>query len=515
MILDQFGRAYIETKKLERRPLAAAPVLDSWREYVAAGLTPERLAAIFKEADAGNVQRQAQLFEQMEEKDGHLFGEVGKRKNAVLDVEFKVRPASEDRRDVQVAEFVEEFFDNLTDFEDTLVALQDGVGKGFSALEIDWDVSESQALPKDFKFIEQKRFLFTDRSGYLLRIPLLLTDDDPMGIGIPAWKILLHRYGGKSGHPTRSGILRVCAWWFLFKNYSVKDWVIFCEVYGMPLRLGKYDAGATSEDKDALITAISSLGSDAAGIISKTTEIEFIEAAKGSVSGALYEKLAQFGNKEMSKAILGQTLTAEVGDKGSYAASKTHNEVRLDLAKADTRADAATIRNQLIRPIVGFNFGWDALIPLYEPIWEEAENVKEKAEWVASLLEHNVEMPVSFVRKEFNIPEPEGNEPVVGRQQVAIPAKYARIRAKSGPGGEDLSPAVTLDTLGEKTLSEADSGGLMKPVEDLLSSVNSLGEFRDGLLDLFGDMDESKLGNLMQRAFTVAELAGRFDVIER
>jgi len=480
-----------------------------------AGLTPERLATIFKEADAGNVQRQAQLFEQMEEKDGHLFGEIGKRKNAVLDVEFKVRPASEDRRDVQVAEFVEEFFDNLTDFEDTLVALQDGVGKGFSALEIDWDVSESQALPKDFKFIEQKRFLFTDRSGYLLRIPLLLTDDDPMGIGIPAWKILLHRYGGKSGHPTRSGILRVCAWWFLFKNYSVKDWVIFCEVYGMPLRLGKYDAGATSEDKDALITAISSLGSDAAGIISKTTEIEFIEAAKGSVSGALYEKLAQFGNKEMSKAILGQTLTAEVGDKGSYAASKTHNEVRLDLAKADTRADAATIRNQLIRPIVGFNFGWDALIPLYEPIWEEAENVKEKAEWVASLLEHNVEMPVSFVRKEFNIPEPEGNEPVVGRQQVAIPAKYARIRAKSGPGGEDLSPAVTLDTLGEKTLSEADSGGLMKPVEDLLSSVNSLGEFRDGLLDLFGDMDESKLGNLMQRAFTVAELAGRFDVIER
>ena len=63
MILDQFGRAYIETKKPERRPLAAAPVLDSWREYVAAGLTPERLATIFKEADAGNVQRQAQLFE--------------------------------------------------------------------------------------------------------------------------------------------------------------------------------------------------------------------------------------------------------------------------------------------------------------------------------------------------------------------------------------------------------------------------------------------------------------------
>ena len=55
----------------------------------------------------------------------------------------------------------------------------------------------------------------------------------------------------------------------------------------------------------------------------------------------------------------------------------------------------------------------------------------------------------------------------------------------------------------------------MKPVEDLLVSAKSMDEFRDGLLDLYSDMDESTLGALMQRAFTVAELAGRFDVTER
>ena len=39
--------------------------------------------------------------------------------------------------------------------------------------------------------------------------------------------------------------MRIVSWMYLFKNYTVKDWVSFCEVYGMPLRIGKYDPGAS------------------------------------------------------------------------------------------------------------------------------------------------------------------------------------------------------------------------------------------------------------------------------
>ncbi|MBW2561474.1 MAG: DUF935 family protein, partial [Deltaproteobacteria bacterium] len=227
-ILDQFGRPYKKVKSPERRPLAVAPYLDSWREYVTAGLTPQRLAAMFVSADAGDVRLQAELFEQIEERDGHLIGEAGKRKNVILDVDFTVTPATDDARDAKVADFVREYIDGASDWPDTLVSLQDAVGKGYSALEIGWDVSEGQALPLSFEFIEQKRFLFTEPSGFVRKTPLLLSDENPMGDEIPAWKMLFHRYGGKSGHPTRSGIYRVCAWWFLFKNYAIKDWVTFC-----------------------------------------------------------------------------------------------------------------------------------------------------------------------------------------------------------------------------------------------------------------------------------------------
>lgn len=522
-IYDQFGRPFQKKKMPEQRTLAAAPIMDTWREYVTSGLTPERLAAIFKEADAGDMRRQAELFDQVEEKDGHLVGEKGKRVNVILDVEFKASPVSDDTRDVKIAEFVQEYFDNLTDFEDIMVSLQDAVGKGYSCLEIEWDVSEGQALPGKFEYIEQKRFLFTDATGILLRNPLLLTDDDPMGIEIPAWKTLFHRYGGKSGHPTRSGIYRVCAWMYLFKNYSIKDWVIFCEIFGMPLRLGKYDAGASSEDKDALIAAISSLGTDAAGIISKSTEIEFVDKVQRTASAELYKMLAEFCNKEMSKAILGQTLTADVGDTGSYAASKTHNEVRLDLLKADSRAIAATVRSQLIRPIVGFNFGWDTPVPKYQSIWDEDEDLGKKAEWMGNLLDRGVEMPVSFVRGEFNIPEPDKGEAVIGTsvahaaplaaKQDMVIAKTSRVAA---PGARFSPQQENIEALTGEALKKATGAlsGLLEPVKQMVAKANSLEDLRDGIIDVYGDMNPADLEELLARSMFIAELYGRFTVAE-
>jgi len=83
---------------------------------------------------------------------------------------------------------------------------------------------------------------------------------------------------------TRAGMVCVCAWMYLFKNYAVKDWMGFAEVYGMPLRVGKYASGASRSDGEALIRAVRSLGSDAAGIISKFTEIKLIFIVHGRVT---------------------------------------------------------------------------------------------------------------------------------------------------------------------------------------------------------------------------------------
>lgn len=507
-IYDQFGRPIRQEKKPEQRTLAAAPILNSWREYVADGLTPQRLAAVMKEADAGDVRRQSELFDAIEEKDGHVLGEKGKRQNIILDVPFTVTPASEDARDVKVADFVREFFDNMADYGDVLVSLQDAVGKGFSALEINWDVSEGQALPENLDFIEQKRFLFTDSSGILRHYPLLISDEDMMGAEIPAWKVLFHRYGGKSGHPTRSGIYRVCAWMYLFKNYAIKDWMAFCEVYGMPLRLGRYASGASKNDKDALIAAIQSLGSDAAGIISKDTEIEFVESMKGKATGELFQALADFANKENSKAILGQTLSAEVGDKGSFAAAKVHDGVRVDLLKADSRAIAGTARHQLVRPIVGFNFGWDTPLPKYEAEWKESEDLEHLSTVYKNLVEMGQPVATEHVSERFGVPMPKKGETVLQVPATSFAAKNTFVAAKSAqytPEQENIEGLVAETT----KQAQAAMSGILEPVKKMITSAKSLEDLRDNILQVYSDMDPAELEELIARSIYVADLYGR------
>jgi phage gp29-like protein len=326
----------------------------------------------------------------------------------------------------------------------------------------------------------------------------------------------LHVYGGKSGHPTRSALHRITAWWWMFKNYAVKDWLIFAEVYGMPLRLGKYPAGASKEDKDALIEAISSLGTDAAGIISDATQIEFIETAKGKSSGDLYKYLAEFGNKEISIAWVGQTLTADVGSVGSKAAAQVHNDVRMDLIRADARAIAATVRHQLFRPIVGFNFGWDAPCPKYTAYFsgEDDDIRKARAEWIGDLLDRNVAMPAAWLRKQFAIPEPEKGEEIIGLPKAADDAVAAkRVAAADKPGDEADDPA---DWAARKVAADAHAAvsDIISTVYGLLESEEDLEAVSAKLYDLFPDLPRDELADILGEAMAAANLAGRYEVDE-
>ena len=515
ILYDQFDRPIERPeKKPERRPLAAAPLTDAFRDYVADGLTPERLAAVLKEADAGDVGRQAELFDQIEERDGHIIGEISKRRNVILDADMTLAPASDDARDQRVYEAVNEMLDQITDWPDTMVSMQDSVGKGFAAVELCWEVSEGQAWVEKFDFLEQKRFRFTDRSGILSPVPLLISDDDPMGVDIPPWRVMMHRYGGKSGHVTRAGIYRICAWWYLFKNYSIKDWVIFCEVYGMPLRLGKYDSGASDADRSALEVAVRTLGSDAAGIISKATEIEFISGNSGSVSADLYQGMAAFSNKEISKAILGGTLTADVDGKGSYAAANTHNDVRHDLINADARALAATIRDQLIRPFVGFNFGWDTPVPKYKGRFH-AFDPEAHADLLEKLADR-MDIPLSHVREKFGIPTPENGEeclkPKISPQNGPIQSRL-HVAAKT-PNDSRNENLDILDMVSNDLGNQADGyvQAALNSVRKIMETSGSLQELKAGLMDAFADLDRDALGELIAKAMAAADLVGRYQI---
>ena len=103
-------------------------------------------------------------------------------------------------------------------------------------------------------------------------------------------------------------------------------------------------------------------------------------------------------------------MTSDSGG-GSYAQSKTHNDVRHDLTVADCKALAATLRRDLIRPLVLYNFGEDKRIPYLRFDAEESEDLTQTATVIGTLIrEAGLKVPTSYIYKKFSIPKPEGDE---------------------------------------------------------------------------------------------------------
>lgn len=494
--------------------VAVGDVNDKYSTYPSNGLTPIRLARIFRAADDGDVSEQMELFEEMEEKDPHLFSQLQTRKLAVTGLDWEVQPFSDDEADKTVADFIDEQLKGIENLDDIFIDMLDAIGKGVSVMEIEWGVDTDGAnIIEDIEYVHPKKLVWNSMTDEME----ICTREFPSGVELPENKFVVHKYKARSGHTSRNGILRVVSWMYLFKNYDVKDWVAFCEVFGMPLRLGKYSAAASDNDKKALMEAIYSLGSDAAGIVPDSTMIEFIESQK-TTSVEIYEQLARYCDEQISKAVLGQTLSSDSGG-GSYAQGKVHNEVRHDLTVADAKALAVTIRRDIIRPLVEYNFGYDVNIPFFTFDCQEAEDQKETVEIYKTLVcDMGLKIPESHIYKKFNIPKPEDGEKVLEpntpRMQQTIPDDDLLAHSLKQGGGAEQDQ---IDTMAAEAMKHAEGAfqEMMKPILNIVDSASDLETLREALKDdkeirkLYEEMDSPELEDILHQAIYLSELVGR------
>lgn len=358
-------------RRPSRRPAPGRVVVpraeDSVRDYPGAGLTPSRLSGILREADDGSLDTAMQLFEEMEEKDAHLYCVANTRRLALTGLPWAVVSAATVREGVdraradEAAHYCGDVLHDLDSFEETLQHLSLAVGRNIAVSEIVWDVVAGELRPIALVPVDFTRIVFDAFDS-----PRILTADEPRdGIEISPHKFIVHTPHSVSGHPQRGGLLRVTAMVYLAKNLSLKDWMIYAEIFGMPVRIARYEPAATAEEKRELLHMLESLGSNAVGLFSRAVELQVIDANRGA-AGAPYERLIDFLNREMSKAWLGQTLTTDIaGQSGSIAASQVHNEVRREILADDMRKEARTIRRDLLATMTQMRFGPEAPVPYF------------------------------------------------------------------------------------------------------------------------------------------------------
>ncbi len=407
-LVDAFGKelrpARPVLKEIGQWPGAGFPTYPT---YPSRGLTPESLSSIFMEADRGDVARQSELYMEMEEKDAHLGAVLATRKLAVAGLDWFVAPASEGSGDREVAEFITDALKGIPNLDDAVLDMLDAIGKGFSVVELIWELLDGRALIREFRWHAQQGFTFAASDGTVLGHPRLLSRDNPVyGEDLVPGKFVVHGSRSRSGEHSRAGVMRPCAWMYVFKHFTLKDWLLFCERYAQPMRVGKFAPGTSEAERQVLKDAVFNMGTDAAAVISESTVIELLDSGqKGTAE--IYESLAGYCDRAISKAVLGQTLTTE-HSTGSYAAAKVHETVRRDLTRADASALARTITSSVITPLVRYNFGPEARVPGFRFEHKGTEDLKALAETLKVLGEMGVGIPDSYIRERFGIPTEKG-----------------------------------------------------------------------------------------------------------
>jgi phage gp29-like protein len=413
----------------------SGPALASARSILsghpANGLTPDRLAVLLRSAEDGDAEAYLELAEQMEERDLHYLSVIGTRKRQVAQLPITVEAASDSADDVARADLVREWLRRDT-LETELFDILDSIGKGFSVTEIVWSTSGGRWLPAALHWRDPRWFEFSREDG----TTLLLKGGHQAGQGsvrepLAPLKFVRHVTPAKSGLAIRGGFARAAAWCYLFKNYALKDWVAFAEVYGLPFRVGRYDAGASEEDIRKLMQAVSQIGTDAAAVMPRSMEVQFVDG-KATGGAELWERLCDYLDRQISKAVLGQTATTDA-DTGGLGSGAEHGEVRADIERADAKALAATLQRDLVVPIIDLNFGAGPRYPLIRIGREESHDTAAMTAALAGLVPLGLKVGMSTVRDRLGFPDPEPGEetlaPQAGERITAPPS------AASGPGG--------------------------------------------------------------------------------
>ena len=508
-ILDKYGKPYKSTT-IPRKRMPYSPVNKSHRDYVADGLTPDKVAPIFRAADQGDVSKQAQLFEQLLEKDGHLLSEWPKRVNAIASqyLDWQLSPATDSQRDLDVVNFIERYVLDSPVWHKYKIGQQYAVGYGYSGLEPVWDMSANQAVIRDFLPVEPRLLSFSDpATGYLTDWPYLVTDEHPEGIEIHPRGLILHKTGGMFGHAARCGVFRTVVWMIVFKHFAIKDWWTFSELCGIPLRIGYYDSGSSEEDRATLERALANLGVDMYALISRGTKIEFEEAAAKVTGADLWKEQTDFCNNEISKALVGSSAFSEAGKSGSYALHTLETGVRADLTLADAQATAATDLEQWIAPLVEINFGRDTPVPRFEAVFKKQDDLETKSKWLEAVADRiGDRIPLAWYTEQYGIPELQAGDRTVAQVSSRMAAAKLMM-AKSSRSPETVGQA-DIDRLAAESSSRVSLAGNEERILSVIRKSSSYEEVYKGLADLYSDLDMSDFQQVMGDALLAAQAAG-------
>lgn len=430
--------------------------------------------------------------------DSHVFACVQSRKAGVLSLDWSINKNDNDDKKIKIINDVFKRIDIHRLINDILDASQ----YGFQPIEIIWERKNGYILPKQLKAKPSEWFCFDDDNNLKFR-----TKENYYGEVVPDKKFLCPQANPSYNNPYGERTLSRVFWPVTFKKGGMKFWVLFTEKYGIPHLIGKHPRGASKEETETLADLLESMVQDAIAVIPDDSSVEVQEANKTS-SADIFERLINSMNSEISKAILGQTLTTEIGNTGSFAASNTHMGVRQDIIDSDKKLVEATI-NQLIKWIYEINFNFDE-IPVFE-LYPPEDVDLNLAQRDKILSEAGVAFTKKYFIKTYNLEEDdfeirENSFPSVSSSEFK---QFKQNDEPIVPGQEQIE---NLMKFVYETELPKQARNMLNPLISLIESCESYEDLQDILSEK--NLKSKKFEQDLQKAIFLCDLFGRSEALE-
>lgn len=394
-------------------------------------LTPDRVAWILRQADAGFPMLMFDMFEHITLIDGTIRGLFEQRLDE-LAVQWTLRPGDERAGSIQLAEELTVAMRAMD--TDTLlehIALQPLWGCSYA--ELAWiSRPDGFQIPVEAVCVPHRRFVFDDQSR-----PRLTSDGN-------FWPgDLLERTPGSSWikaetrrwrRQVQAGIMRTVVYWAVFKRMSVRDWLIFAEKFGIPMIVGKYDDNANEQTRKALKDAIAALGTEGRAILANGQIIEVLtQALRAGGGDHLHAEITKLCNEEISKAITAATLTSSQGGPGSFALGAIHAAQKHKLHVADARRIGRWVRRDIGQECIVRNGLAGKAAPPWMHLHVQKLDLLQDAKVVETLVRSGMKLSARHQREHFNQPAPSGADDELKPPETNV----ASTPSTSGGAGDD------------------------------------------------------------------------------
>ena len=420
--------------------------------------------------------------------DPHVGACIESRKAGVKSLNWEIIPTES----AEQSQFIQKIFENLR-IDQIVSEILDAPLFGFQPLEITWKNEDGFIIPSDIQGKPPEWFCFGN-SNELRFKPQGSID----GEELPYGKFLLAVHDASYSNPYGSKLLSRCYWPVMFKKGGMKFWTMFVERFSGAFAIGKYPRGAQQEEIDSLANMLENLVQSAVAAIPDDSSVQILEAGGKGASSEVFKSFCEFFNAEISKAIVGQTMTTEVGANGSYAAGKVHEGVRQDIVASDSRL-VTDVMNTLISLICEFNFNQTDSLPKFG-FWSEKDVDKTQAERDATLLNtKGFRFTANYWKKTYGFEDEDFN--IIDMNEQA--SMFSRTEPVYKDEADYLTDSMTVEDV------ENEMDGILKPVIELLEKSDSYDEVLKKLPEIYDGMDSDSLAVMLDRAMFLMSLYGR------